>query len=870
MAVAFARIPPSHIDQLARSIILTPNERLAREMTTAYDQARLKRGDLAWPSFECRSLRSFWRQLHTTLTDAGVITWQLIPQHLINLSFQQAAPQEFSHQCRAAVDAWSLIRRYKIDLDHPLMAHNRAEYFRDWCTAADPTQQDAHAVEADLPQKLIAHIQAIAEHLEHPIVMVDIEHLSAAESDFFNALDQLPNSKVSLLQNQIWHEQFHPNLGLQNQNAPHQPTPMPRSLRGFSDLNQELMAAAQWCQEIYLENPEATIGVVIPDLSANYDRVLRQFSATLTPHRDSREPIFDISGGKSLVSQPVWRHARVLLNWLRQSADLTTLAPLLHSPFVSLPWCDELKQGWPKWAKRTLHPRAFAQYESAAPLLDVVRNLPAKARLDVWIDQINAALSAADWPRTSDLGSVQYQATVKIRDTLSHLASEPVATLCTYEEALELVDWALDQTFAPKREAVNIQILGMLETTGLNFDHLWVCGMSAEQFPGKSTLSAFIPRLVAFEHGIPRSTQTQELEFAERTFKSWCDHSENLHLSFTHTANGARLDPSPLASGLWDNAASNVTQKLFDLSHRHPFMIAQGVELSRHVDSCGTPLDEGSVSGGTSRLENHAECAFKSYALNRLSLSDAVPARDFLNAMERGSALHWVMEQLFRRFPDSADATTQPAELIHELCASALTRYSHLPATFVTAEQQRLAQLVLQWIALEANRAAFRVMQTEQKYSLSLGGFTFELRIDRLDEVDGAIVLIDYKTGKVSAGAALSETLNDPQLPAYSLIRDDIAGVYYAQVRHEDSKLVGLAHQGEQLTDGKKPSIKTTVTDLGWTAQRALWREQLLAAVEEIGAGDARVNPKPGACRYCHLQALCRVEEKRLALTLDG
>ncbi len=109
-----------------------------------------------------------------------------------------------------------------------------------------------------------------------------------------------------------------------------------------------------------------------------------------------------------------------------------------------------------------------------------------------------------------------------------------------------------------------------------------------------------------------------------------------------------------------------------------------------------------------------------------------------------------------------------------------------------------------------------------------------------------------------------------PNSPAYSLIRDDIAGVYYAQVRHEDSKLVGLAHQGEQLTDGKKPSIKTTVTDLDWTAQRALWREQLLAAVEEIGAGDARVNPKPGACRYCHLQALCRVEEKRLALTLDG
>jgi inactivated superfamily I helicase len=146
------------------------------------------------------------------------------------------------------------------------------------------------------------------------------------------------------------------------------------------------------------------------------------------------------------------------------------------------------------------------------------------------------------------LGSVQFQATVKIQKILAALAAEADDTMLNYDDALELVDWALDQTFAPQRQSANIQVLGMLETTGLSFSHLWVCGMSAEQFPGKSTLSAFIPRQVALSHGIPRCTQPQELAFAERTLASWINRTQTLQLSFTNTQNGALVRPTPLAA----------------------------------------------------------------------------------------------------------------------------------------------------------------------------------------------------------------------------------------------------------------------------------------------------------------------------------
>ena len=866
MSLAFAHIPIQHLEQIAQSVVLTPNERLARELSAAFDEAMISRGAKAWPTLKCQSLRSFWLQQFQQLKQTGDTTGELLSEHQMNLKFQQAAPEGFGHQCRLASATWLLTRRYQIDLDDPLIEQGRSAYFRDWCQQAMPAEADHCLVAEDLPARLTLHIDAIGTALPGPIVLVDVEHLAPAEDNFFAKLEKSGLCRVSLLTQQRWHPHYRSDLGQTSIAATAPEHDAQVDLRGFASLGHELMAAAQWCRAIHTTQPEAKIGVVVPDLSASYDRVLRQFSATLAPHQDSREPVFDLSGGKSLASQPVWQHAKVLLNWINRPADQATLAPMLHSPYLNLPWCEGLKQQWPKWARRQLAPTALARQTDTGPInpfLATLRTLPSKARLDVWIEHIVNLLDLAQWPRSHDLGSIQFQATVKIQQTLSALAAESADVLLQYPQALELIDWALEQTFAPQRQTARIQILGMLETTGLQFSHLWVCGMSAEKFPGRSKLSAFIPRQLAVAHGMPRSTQSEELEFAERTLRGWRERSQVLRLSFTDTENGASIAPSPLVAGLLNSENDSVQETNATLVSRHPLMQPRHVVLQRSQDAKGTSLPAGPVSGGTGRLEQHVQCQFKSYALHRLNLREEIPARDFLNAMERGNALHWVMERLFQRYPDSQVATTQTTQVIEELCAQAVARYTHLPPPFIRQEQGRLAALASRWLALEGERLPFRVLQTEQQYTLDLGPLQFTLRIDRLDEIDGALVVIDYKSGRVSTGPALNEQLSAPQLPAYSLIRDDIAGVYYAQLRDDECKLVGLAGTAEQLTDGKNRQIKTSATEPSWSAQQSLWSDQLLAAAGEIAAGSAHVAPSANACRHCHLKPLCRVDEKR-------
>ena len=873
MPVALAHIPTQHLDDIADCVVITPNERLAREFSHAFDLAKLAAGASVWPSLQCMSLRRFWRQQYSQLQYSAVDQPQLLSEQEINLRFQQSAPEGYTQQCRAAAAAWQLVRGYDIDLHGPQMSSERAQYFAQWCATAVPEDPNRTICEGDLPRVLGSCIEDLTGVQNQRLLLIDFEHLSPAESSFFQRLTETDQASVNILQSGTWITGFRPDLGLRGTTQPEESSTLAASpppcvvsiptvdIVGYDSLGDELMAAASWTREKSAAEPHATIGVVVPDLSANYDRVLRQFAATLTPMVDSRHLAFDLSGGKSLVSQPVWRHARIYLDWLRQPADQTTLTPLLHSPYLTLPWCDELKDRWPGWARRKLASTAMLQDESAGALRELIATLPNRARLDVWVEQIRGLLTCGGWPRTQELGSIQFQAATRIQSILGELATEPSGTLITLADALELVDWALDQAFAPQRQASNIQILGMLETTGLSFDYLWVCGMSAEQFPGKATVSTFIPRSAAVAYGMPRSTQDQELAFAQRTLKSWVSRNRQLRMSFTHTFNGAAVQHTPLVQAPHPDQVRH-PEPTPALEHRHPFMRSQGLSPLSQDDGYGTPVSPGLTRGGTHRLETQAQCAFKAFATYRLGLEQPNEPRDFMNAMERGNALHWIFEHLYRRFPNPELARNQPADVLRTLCGQSLHRYTHLPETFLATEQERLYQLARAFLDLEAQRRPFEVLQTEERYVLELGNLSFALRIDRLDKVDDAIVVIDYKTGKVSVGG-VQDTLLAPQLPCYSIIREDVAGVYYAQLREEDCKVVGLGNDELQLVEAKNRSIKTTVTDIDWQQQRSQWAEQLGALANNIEAGDAAVNPQTNACRYCHLKPLCRVDEKR-------
>ena len=875
MQSTFVHISPTLLTVLEQHIVVTPNERLAREYRSAYDQAQATSGVQAWPTLNCMSLRQLLVREFTEQQDLGDNGKKIVSPANLLLRFQTAAPEGAEHLTPIALQAWELVRRYNIDLAHLSMNSGRSKLFTDWALEVNKHIKTDEAVEADIAQLLAQQETSLSK----PVLLIAFEHLTPAETVFLENLSA--NTGVQCLASE---DQLVPFTSFIPGALLPAPPPEPAPLIGFNSFAEELAAAACWSKRVQNEVPDSRIGVVIPSLVQDYAMVQRQFAVTLNPLSGSAIPKFDMSGGTGLLSQPVWLHASMLLDWCEQSADPNTIAKLADSPFLELPWCKTLNANWPNFLRRNIAPQDLKRLDSAqeaSRLIALLEQLPKRANIRTWISHIRELLKSANWPRLSNINSIQYQAAHSIFTQLDNLANLQSQKQVSFRQALDFITFNLEQKpFAPQRQASPIQVLGLLETTGLSFSHLWICGMSASNFPSTSQLNPFIPRSVAEEFGLPRCNQDEELAFAQRTLGHWRSCGAELHFSYTQMENDSPQLPSKLVlDAIADvgsthptNATETGTNQPADYSLRHPLMIRQGANLELVEDALGTGLTQPHIKGGTGILKNQANCPFKAYATSRLGLKQPRDAKDFLDALDRGNSLHKVLENLMRIYADS-DAIKQISTAeIEKQCRLVLKTHRGLPKSFIENEVWRITDLVQQWLALETQRRPFRVSGIEQNFELDLGGSTFSLKIDRVDQVDDHEVIIDYKSNSNTVGGALSEPISDPQLPAYALLSGKVAGVYFASIKDQKVNVDGIADlcgnlvassskgfsiknpDGKNLNSADGPNIQVS-----WQEKVTQWKLELTELAQDIAMGKADVAPSKGACEYCHLTSLCRI-----------
>ncbi len=92
-------------------------------------------------------------------------------------------------------------------------------------------------------------------------------------------------------------------------------------------------------------------------------------------------------------------------------------------------------------------------------------------------------------------------------------------------------------------------------------------------------------------------------------------------------------------------------------------------------------------------------------------------------------------------------------------------------------EAERLEERLLQWLEQEKQRPDFTVIETEAALKdARIGGIEMQCRIDRVDQVQEGVVLLDYKTGPVDRNSCAGDRPDQPQLPAYAVLRSHDGG----------------------------------------------------------------------------------------------
>jgi probable DNA repair protein len=430
--------------------------------------------------------------------------------------------------------------------------------------------------------------------------------------------------------------------------------------------------------------------------------------------------------------------------------------------------------------------------------------------------------------------------------------------------------------FQPESSPARIRILGVLEAAGLDFDALWITGMTAERWPPAPQPNPLLPLAWQRDRRIPRSDPASDLEHARALTEGFSRAANEVIASHARHADGFERAGSALFES-WHECDFATMPPVAGLART---IAAQGGVFATSADERAPPLPDGSAAkGGVGIIESQSACPFQAFARFRLR-ADAWPGTsEGLTPMERGSLLHAALAALWDSVIDHATLVALTATELDTRIADAVAharskldrvRWQSLPAAVASGESQRLADTVRAWLdVIERGRPPFVVRATESTVPLALGGMSLALRIDRVDALaDGGVAVIDYKSGRaVTPGNWFASRPSGTQVGLYALAlqatqeRPLVRAAVYAQLKAGEIEVIGLAADARAWPPVKSAADTKSVPCANWTEVEADWAHRLGALAADFRQGAAAVTPRDGqCCERCELQALCRIQ----------
>lgn len=836
-------------------LTLCAHASLAHGLHSAYDERQRAAGCLSWPTAPILTLDAWLERLWAACGDRMLLTRlqeQVLWHQIIAAHAAGRELLDLDATAAAAAAAWRLAQQWDLPLTGEAWQEREetaaflawaGEFQRlcrrgEWLSAAElPTAAAARLPPAGLPpamhwagfDELTPQLQQLRRALR--AAGVSIEEIEA------------PGAEASL-----------------------------PGVTRFADPGSELQAVAAWARAIVEQDPAARVGIVVPGLAACRIALERIFLEVFHSRRapwDDAPRAFHLSLAPLLTEVPAIAAALRWVEFFSTHGLVETSAALdwIRSPFLAASDTEAAARArlgqamrrqqrelwrWPDLA-RLLAPRCPALAAGLRGAHALVRRWPRRQGHQAWAESWAQLWQALGWPgeRPLDIGGwPTIAAWQRLLDDFGRLDQVAPAPLdCA--TALARLRRAAARPYPPQAAPTPVQILDWREASGLEFSHLWVCGLDEQALPAPPHPHPFLPLALQRERNLPHVSAAREAEVAQRVWRRLRAGSPVVQASFAaFDAEGRPQLPSPLLAGL---------------SHRPHHAApasAPSVILETLDDHLAPPAAAAERCAGSELFRDQAACPFRAFAHLRLHARAAPALVVGLPATVRGALLHRVLRDLWAE-PGAGDFS--PAR-IDRLAAAAVAGERRLAgqAGLAAAERARLAATVREWCAIERRRRPFRVLQTEAALTAAFAGLELHLRRDRIDELaGGSLAVLDYKSGECSPGAWAGPYPEQPQLPLYLVTeprRAQVAAIAFAQLRTGDMTLAGVERAPGTLLPEPLPHPQWMPS---WEDQLVRWDDELHALAEEYLHGEARVEPRQReSCTYCDLHALCRIRER--------
>ena len=857
--------------------VITSNRHLARQVAQRYADWRVSRGDRAWATPRVRAyddwLEEAWQSAFEhhpgtsrLLTDDQELqVWEQIIRQRGAASGSPVLLQ-ISGAARAARQAWRLIHDWRVDWRRLRQFRSAdTEAFLGWVDALQQRLTDERwLTRAELQEHLIDDADAWPEQGGQPVWWMGFDILSVAQERLMSVLRDrgrrqsryrnaaVPDAEVSTLQ--------------------------------CADVEDQWLQVARWARSKLKTDPGAQLGVVRPDLHGRRDVIEDILEDVLHPElswRTDAPRAFHLSLGRPLSEYPIVGSALDLLRWTARRIPFDVVSRTLRSPCLGggaaelaarthfeLMLRDRQQESFSLPYLATLAGRREDLQGLSILLADASALRPPRdADPATWAAFVSDWLQAFGWPGDRPLDSREFQTLSAWREQLARFAAlGAVRRHWNLDDAVrQLFVMSASRSLQFHDDQAPLQIMGAVEAAGLWFDELWLADMSDAVWPPPARPDAFIPVSLQKDAGMPEASALTVLERTRARSEDFLAGAGRVRISFAAAGeDGAPATLSPLFGGF----RSAVRLGEGDYAGRRDQLAHDGASLEL-VDDGQAPAVQGNhFSGGVALLSDQARCPFRALAHHRLRARGLRDVQPGLSAMERGRLVHETARRLWDRLGDQKTLNSMGEDelraLVLECAAGALERQladSPFQSRLLDIERDRLTGLLMEWMVLERGRERFRVSGTEIETRVVLSGIEFQIRVDRMDEVqNGRRLIIDYKTGQAAnVKDWIDPRMEEPQLPMYALAGDrNVAALAVAVLKPGGCELRGIA-------DGDLSPL-VPVDTLGFDSMARLeawWVSTLGDLVTEHRQGVARVDPRSTQiCRTCDAVSLCRIFER--------
>ena len=899
--------------------LVTATKRLAREIRQQFNQHQHAQGEQVWDTadilpFEAWTFR-LWRfmcdQSATTQNDRMVLNtlqskavWTYIISTDINKNHHYSQPLwNIAATVGTAMEAWRISCQWHIPIDECAKSfHEDHRSFARWADLFIRQCQNNHWIDG---QQLI------------DVVMATWAETSALLANV------LTDTKLMWMGFDGFNVQQQRLIDLLGQHDVQVDIPLLANkhlancrFQQYHSETEQWLATAHWIKGKLERAPEQRLAVVVPNLHQSRDAIDYALSQVLSPHHllnsgSDRAKPFHISLGIKLHDAPAVKAALLLLS-LATTARISTstISKVILNPFIG--GADSecyARSELEFWCRQYLpHELSFASFlgwlkqkhkegQAAPPLFlekinandGFMTSIKEKHSFSYWSEFFLHWLENLGWPGERTLNSEQYQTVeafkreVCVLRSLARVGKAVVSESVSVATALTILKQRLnEQPFEPESPRVNVDVLGVMETSGIQFDAIWFGSLTERGWPPTLQTNPFIPHKLQQQSGYHRASIELNAEYSKQQQNRLRHQCKEMVLSYYAFERDVELRPSAFFKQIDPTAEQSPPSLIKKLQATKP-------DCESFTDTQGLSKSASNARGGSSVIRDQAACPFRAYAKHRLGARDAEHRQPGLDAADRGQLIHGVLEGVWRTLQSSQKLATLSDHAIKKIvddniatCSKPFFHKSGMGRGFFKTQSQWLGQLLLEWLAVEKSSAStFRIVELEKPQQLALGKLTLNFKIDRIDELaDKTLRLIDYKTGLVgSITSWFGERPQEPQLPLYVLAQyananehknnsqATLSALLFGQVRAGDSKYVGIDENNllkttEYIANQLSASENTELDDElnNWQALIAYWNAQLTKLADQYYAGHAQVNPlDKSTCRYCDLPSLCRI-----------